>query len=94
MEALGATSTLPELAGPEETLKPSWLLRFFIEFGVLRDYNCFLEQDYMRTDLTSHPGRWLGHKHNSKYNSHISARSVMSVYPQILLPSPQFLPSL
>lgn len=80
VEALEATSTLPQLAGPEKTLKPSWLLRFFTEFGVLRDYSCFLEQVYTSADLTVHTGRWLGRKHNSKFNSHVSVRSIMSEY--------------
>lgn len=43
VEALGATSTLPELAGHGSSLKPIVLLRFVTEFGLLRDYSCLLE---------------------------------------------------
>lgn len=53
VEALGATSTLPELAGPGSSLKLTVLLRFITEFGLLRDYTCLLEQVYMRADLTA-----------------------------------------
>lgn len=52
MEALGATSTLPQPAGPGSSLKPTVLLRFIAEFGLLRDYSCLFEQIYTSADLT------------------------------------------
>lgn len=72
VEALGATPT-----GPENRLMPSWLLRFFTEFGVLRDYSRFIR---LLTWLFIQGDGWA--TNITKFNSHVSVMSIMSVCPK------------